>query len=116
MHIIKRGKVVRGIFGTWWLVDDKGNSITRLSGDWVEKYAGQELAIIMLNGQTDASAVWWFETMASILNGEDRYIPTPKGRELVSSLITEVGPRGKEEEHEVALTDPLHDYELPERE
>lgn len=83
MQIITKGMVVPGILGTWWLVDDKGNSTTRLSGDWVEQYVGQELAIVVLNEQTKP----WFKFMAEILNG-------------------------KEEKHEVAisgLTDPLED-------
>jgi len=90
MQIIKRGRVEASPFQIPRLINEEG-VIARLYGDWVHKYAGQELAIIVLDGQTDASAVWWFETMAKILNGV-------------------------EDEHEVALSDPLHDQELDERE
>ena len=94
MEIIKRGTVERGVPWTWWLVGSDKKLIARLCGDWVEQYEGQELAIIVLDGQTDASAVWWFETMAKVLNGDDNYVLTAKSKELVSSLI-------KEENHEM---------------
>lgn len=87
MQIIVRGKVIGKMFEVKRLIDSKGLVIARLFGDWAENYGGCELGIVALDEEHNEPV---FEMMARILNG-------------------------KEEEHEVALSDPLHDQELEER-
>ena len=93
MQIITKGMVVPGILGTWWLVDDKGNSTTRLSGDWVEQYAGQELGIVSIDKPIDIL----FDIIAEMQAKKE-----------------EAEMKSREEEYEVAesgLSDPLEGKE-----
>mgnify|MGYP001571943847 CR=1 FL=1 len=77
MGIIKQGKVERGIVGTWWLVDGNGNSITRLSGEWVEQYAGRALGIVPLDEEEKPV----FEMMAEILDPREGSVPAKERAE-----------------------------------
>jgi len=85
VEIIKIG-TVDGLRFQLRLFDDEGNVLARLYGDWVLPYKGKRLGIVALDEEGEP----FFEIAAKILNP-------------------------KEEEHEVAISDPLHNQELEER-
>jgi len=47
MQIIKRGKVDTAGFRAW-LIEDQGQCVAALYGDWPHQYKGQELAIVLI--------------------------------------------------------------------
>ena len=85
MEIIVKGRVEGGL-SPLRLFDDEGNVLAGFYGDWIRPYKGKRLGIVALDENEEP----FFEIAAKILNP-------------------------KEEEHEVAISDPLHNQELEER-
>ena len=73
MQIIKRGKVDTAGFRAW-LIEDQGQCVAALYGDWPHQYKGQELAIVLIE-----------ERPIDILSEDD--IPTEFKEQVVSWKI-----------------------------